>query len=205
MSSNKSFYFFLLCLLFLVIIWSGLNPKDRLTWYLEIMPVCIGLSVVFFTYTKFPLSLFLYLLLFCHAVVLLIGGHYTYAEVPLFNYIRDVFGFSRNHYDRLGHFMQGFVPAIVAREILLRVSPLHKGKLLYFIIICICLAVSAFYELIEWWTDIAIGDQAESFLGTQGDIWDTQWDMLFALIGANVSLILLGHAHDRALKRCNFI
>jgi putative membrane protein len=191
----------LLLLLIPILVWSAINPVDRFTWYLEVLPVFIGLAVVLPTYRIFPLTTFLYGLLILHALVLFIGGHYTYAEVPLFNYLRDIFGFSRNHYDRLGHFIQGFVPAIIVREILLRKSPIRPGKLLYFLVVCVCLSISAFYELIEWWIDLAIGNKADSFLGTQGDIWDTQWDMTFALIGANTALMLLSSLHDRALDK----
>lgn len=183
----------------IVLLWSGIEPHDRLTWVLEVSPVLIGVPILLATYARFPLSPLLYRLLFLHAVILMVGGHYTYAEVPLGLWAQDLLGFSRNHYDRLGHFVQGFVPAILAREILLRRSPLRPGKWLFFLVVCVCLAVSAFYELIEWWTALIGGASAEYFLGTQGDVWDTQWDMFLALIGAVVAQVLLGKAHDRAL------
>lgn len=183
----------------IVLLWSGIEPHDRLTWVLEVSPVLIGVPILLSTYARFPLSPLLYRLLFLHAVILMVGGHYTYAEVPLGLWAQDLLGFSRNHYDRLGHFVQGFVPAILAREILLRRSPLRPGKWLFFLVVCVCLAVSAFYELIEWWTALIGGASAEYFLGTQGDVWDTQWDMFLALIGAVVAQVLLGKAHDRAL------
>jgi len=134
-----------------------------------------------------------------HAAILMVGGHYTYAEMPLFNWLRDVFELSRNHYDRLGHLAQGFIPAIVAREILLRRSPLRPGKWLFFVVTCVCLAISACYELIEWWVAESSGDQAVAFLATQGDVWDTQWDMFLALLGALSSQLLLRRWHDRQL------
>ncbi len=187
----------LLCSAFFV--WSAIEPSDRFTWWLEVAPVIIGLLLVVFTAKCFPLSSLLYVVLLLHAIILLVGGHYTYAEVPWFNELKTIFGWSRNHYDRLGHFTQGFVPAIIVREILLRKSPLKRGKMLYFLVVSVCLAISAFYELCEWWIDLAIGDKADSFLGTQGDIWDTQWDMTWALIGANIAQITLGSLHDKAL------
>lgn len=183
------------------LLWSAIAPFDRLTWLLEVLPALIGVAVLAATYKKFPLTPLVYWLILIHAVILIIGGHYTYARVPLFNWLRDTFDLARNHYDRLGHLAQGFIPALIAREILLRKSPLQRGKWLFFIVTCICLAISAFYEFIEWWVALAIGIDAESFLGLQGDIWDTQSDMFLALIGAISALLILHRFHDRQLDK----
>lgn len=178
---------------------SSIQPFDRVTWLLEILPVLIGLPLLVFTYNRFPLTILLYRLLLIHALILIIGGYYTYARVPLGFWAQDFFDLSRNHYDRLGHFAQGFVPAVLAREILLRRSPLEPGKWLFFLVVSVCLAFSAFYELIEWWVAIVGGMAADAFLGTQGDIWDTQWDMFFAFVGAIIAQLLLAGLHDKAL------
>lgn len=184
----------------MLLVLSGINPvADRYTWFLETLPVMIGLPLLFFTKQGFPLTTLVYRLLVIHAVILIIGGYYTYAEVPLFNWIRDSLELSRNHYDRVGHFIQGFVPAMLAREILLRRSPLQQGRWLFFLCVCFCLAFSAFYELIEWWVALLSEEAADSFLGTQGDPWDTQTDMFLALIGAISALLLLSKTHDRQL------
>ena len=178
---------------------SGITPHDYTTWLLEVAPILIGLPLLIASYRRFPLTPLLYRLLFVHALILMVGGHYTYAEVPLGFWMKDVFGFARNHYDRIGHLAQGFVPAILAREILLRRSPLVPGKWLAFLTICVCMTVSVFYEFIEWWSAVIGGEAADAFLGTQGDVWDTQWDMFMCLIGATVSLTLLSRVHDRIL------
>lgn len=179
---------------------SGLRPEaDRLTWLLETAPVMIGVPVLVATYARFPLTPLLYRLLALHAVILIVGGHYTYAQVPLFDWLQTQLGLARNHYDRIGHLAQGFVPAILAREILIRRSPLRPGGWLMLTVTSICLAFSAFYELIEWWTALISRDAAEAFLGTQGDQWDTQWDMFLALIGALASQLGLRRVHDRQL------
>ena len=192
----------LLLLMFLVmLIWSGYEPRDRLTWLLEVAPALIGAIFMIITYTRFPLTDMVYILVWFHAAILLIGGHYTYAEMPLFNWLRDNFALERNYYDRLGHIFQGFVPAIVVREILLRLSPLRPGKWLFFLVTCVCLAISAFYELLEMGVAKLSGDAATAFLATQGDIWDTQWDMFFALLGALAALMLLSRWHDRQLSK----
>jgi putative membrane protein len=185
----------------LVLIWSGTEPYERGTWWLEVAPALIGAPVLVATFRSFRLSPLVYRLLFLHAVVLAVGGHYTYARVPVGFWAEDLLGFSRNHYDRLGHFAQGFVPALLVREILLRLSPLRRGKWLFFLVVCVCLAFSALYELIEWWAALIGGEAAESFLGTQGDVWDTQWDMFLALLGSISAQVLLGRAHDRWLDR----
>jgi putative membrane protein len=161
----------------------------------------IGIPILLSTFARFPLTPLLYTLLAAHAAILIVGGHYTYAEVPLGFWIEDAFGLARNHYDRIGHFAQGFVPAILARELLLRLTPLRAGRWLFFLVVCVCLAFSAFYELIEWWVAAATGSAAEAFLGTQGDPWDTQWDMFLALIGATAAQLLLSRVHDRQLTQ----
>lgn len=191
----------LLAALMLSLVLSVLNPFDGLTWWLETFPVLLGLPIVLLTCKKFPLTPLSYRLLFIHALILIVGAHYTYARVPLGFWAQDWFDLSRNHYDRLGHLAQGFIPAILAREILIRRSALQAGKWLFFIVICVCLAISAFYELIEWWVAIAAQQGAVEFLGTQGDVWDTQSDMMMALIGALLAQLLLGRRHDRALTR----
>ena len=184
-----------------VFLWSALGPRDRFTWFLEILPVLLGVPLLAFTWRRFPLTTLAYVLVTIHAIILLVGGHYTYAEVPLFNWIRDAFGLARNHFDRVGHFAQGFVPAILAREILLRRAPFRPGGWLFFMVTSICLALSALYELFEWGVAVATGTAAEAFLGTQGDVWDTQKDMAMCLVGAVTALLILSRAHDRALAR----
>jgi putative membrane protein len=180
---------------------SAIAPHDYFTWILEVFPAVIALIVIYFTHQTFPLSNLLYCLILIHCSILFIGGHYTYAQVPLFNTLKELFHQQRNNYDKLGHFIQGFVPAIVAREILIRKNVLNKLGWLPFICITICLAISAFYELIEAFVAIVTGDSAEAFLGTQGDVWDTQSDMLFALVGAIVSLILLPKIHNKSIEK----
>jgi putative membrane protein len=180
---------------------SGLRPHDTFTWVLEVAPIFIGVPLLLWTYPTFPLTPLLYRLLLVHALILMLGGHYTYAEVPLGFWVRDALGLARNHYDRLGHFAQGFVPAILAREILRRKAHLPAGGWLFFLVTCVCLAFSAFYELIEWWTAAATGEDATAFLGTQGDPWDTQWDMFLALLGALTALITLTRVHEKQLAR----
>lgn len=183
---------------------SGVGPYDRLTWYLEIFPVAIALPVLYLTARRFPLTPMLYWLIGFHCLVLILGSHYTYARVPVGFWVQDLFDFSRNHYDRLGHLMQGFVPAIAVREILKRLSPLKGGGWLGFLTVMTCLAVSAMYEFLEWWVAVASGTAAEAFLATQGDVWDTQWDMFLALCGATAAVLLLSRTHDRALARMGF-
>ena len=180
---------------------SGLSPFDRGTWFMEVAPVFIGIPLLLATFRRFRLTPLLYRLIFIHALILILGGHYTYAKVPLGFWVQELFDLSRNHYDRLGHLAQGFIPAILSREILVRTSALRPGRWLFFICISICLAFSAFYELLEWWAAASLGKSADAFLGTQGDMWDTQWDMFMALCGASLSLILLGSRHTRAMNR----
>ena len=185
----------------LALVWSGLAPTDRVTWWLEIAPILIAAPILVVTARRFPLTNLAYTLLAVHAVILMVGGHYTYAQVPLGAWVQHAFGLSRNHYDRLGHFAQGFVPAIVLRELLLRTSPLRDGRWLFVIVTGVCLGFSAGYEFIEWWSALIGGASADAFLGTQGDPWDTQWDMFMALIGAITAQLLLGRAHDRAVAQ----
>ena len=198
--TSKYFFFILIVIFLAVLIWSAINPHDRFTWFLEVLPAIIALPILWFSYQRFPLTPLLYGLILIHAVILMVGGHYTYAEVPWFNWLRDYFDLSRNYYDRLGHFAQGFIPAIIAREILLRKQVVTQGAWLFFIVCCICLSISAFYELIEWWVAVSTGEAAEAFLGTQGDIWDTQWDMFIALIGAIAAQIFLKNHHNQQLS-----
>jgi len=184
-----------------VMAWSWIRPHDRLTWWLESAPAVVGVALLFAFQKKFPLSSLLLGLLWLHCVLLVTGGHYTYALVPLGEWAKGWFGWTRNHYDKLGHFTQGFVPAILARELLIRTSPLKGSKWLGFLVVSVCLAFSAFYELIEWFAAITSGEAANDFLGTQGDVWDTQTDMLWALIGAILAVTLLSRWHDRSLAR----
>jgi len=187
----------------IVFVWSGIEPKDRLTWALEVAPAVIGLGVMAYTYKSFRLTSLLYVLILIHCVILMVGGHYTYAEVPLFEYLKEPLGFTRNNFDKLGHFAQGFIPAMVAREVLVRKSVIPHAGWRDFFILSFCLALSAFYEIIEWWVALASGESAEAFLGTQGYIWDTQSDMWIALIGAVVALLMLSRLHDRQLAEIN--
>ena len=203
MKSNIKFHLILLAILLSILIWSVINPKDLFIWFLEVLPVLIGAMVLIYIYPKYKFSNFVYVLITIEAIILIVGGHYTYAEMPVFNWIRDTLGSSRNYYDRLGHFAQGFIPAIIAREVLIRNEVISKKKYLFFIVICICLAISASYELIEFGVAKFTGNSAEAFLGTQGDIWDTQWDMLMALIGSITSLSLLSTYHDKKLNQLN--
>lgn len=183
------------------LIWSGVQPKDTLTWLLEVLPAMTAFVLLAVTRRRFPFTSLAYFLILIHCLILMVGGHYTYAEVPLFDSLGNYFGWQRNNYDKLGHFVQGFVPAIVAREILIRNAVVAPGKWLSFIVVCVCLAISALYELIEWWVALASGQAAEAFLGTQGYIWDTQSDMAYALMGAIAALVLLSRMHDRQIRR----
>ena len=175
---------------------SGWQPADRATWWMEIAPVLVAWPVLVLTCPRFPLTPLVYWLIFVHGLILMLGGHYTYAKVPLGFWMEEAFGFARNHYDRIGHFAQGFVPAIVAREVLIRNRVVARGAWLFFLVSCVCLAVSALYELVEWRAAVMGGDAADAFLGTQGDPWDTQEDMFTALVGAMVAQVLLAKWHD---------
>ena len=180
---------------------SAVKPYSYLTWFLEISPVAIALPVLYATARRYPLTPLLYWLIGLHCLVLILGAHYTYARVPLGFWMQDVFDFTRNNYDRVGHFLQGFVPAIAAREIYKRFSPVKQGGWLAFITVMTCLAISAMYEFLEWWIAIAAGIAADDFLSTQGDVWDTQWDMFMALCGATIAVLTLSRVHDRAIAR----
>src|SRR4051812_8185298 len=180
---------------------SAVHPYSMGTWWMEVFPIFIAVPVLLATWRRFPLTPLVYTLIFVHACILMLGGHYTYARVPLGYWIQGVLHFSRNPYDRVGHLAQGFVPAIIAREVLLRRTPLGRGGWLFFIVCSICLAISACYEFIEWWSALIGGSSAADFLSTQGDVWDTQWDMLMALIGSVLAQIALARAHDRQLAR----
>ncbi|HBS26470.1 MAG TPA: DUF2238 domain-containing protein [Gammaproteobacteria bacterium] len=189
-----------LLIFFAVLIWSSIHPLERVTWVLEVAPAVIGLVVLVFTFQSFRLTPLVYVLILIHCIILMVGGHYTYAEVPLFDTFKEMFNLERNNYDKLGHFAQGFVPAMIAREVLIRKNVVNGNKWRGFLIICFTLAFSAFYELIEWWVALLSGDDAESFLGTQGYVWDTQSDMWLALIGASAALLLLTRLHDKQLN-----
>lgn len=194
-------YWILLILFFLGLTLSGINPHDYFTWILEVFPGIIGLLILIFTFNKFRFSNLAYVLILVHCYILFIGGHYTYAEVPLFDWIKEVFNQSRNNYDKLGHFAQGFVPAVIVRELFIRQNIVKRGAWLSFLTICVCLSISSLYELFEWLIAITSGQSAESFLGTQGYVWDTQSDMLFALIGAICMISFLARYHDKQINK----
>jgi putative membrane protein len=194
----------LLLSVLVVLIWSAVEPHDRLTWWLEVFPALAALVILFATYRRFEFTTLIYALIALHMCLLFVGGHYTYARVPLFDWLRPIFGWHRNHYDRLGHIVQGFVPAMVAREIFVRLQILNRERWQPFLVVSVCLVISAFYELIEWWIALVSGDSAVTFLGTQGDPWDTQEDMFCALVGAIAAIALLSRLQDRAINRLRF-
>ena len=199
-SREKSLIFAMLVLL-LILSLSAIHPYDRTTWFMEVAPILIALPIMFATYRRFPLTTLLYVLILIHALVLISGGHYTYARVPLGFWMQDVLSLGRNPYDKIGHFMQGFVPFLVTLEILLRNGFLSSRRMAAFLSVCVVMAISAWYELIEWWSALALGQGADEFLGTQGDPWDTQSDMFFAFIGATTALILISRLHDSQMNR----
>lgn len=180
---------------------SAVHPKDTLTWFMEVLPVLIAAPLIWATRTRFPLSRVLLWCAFAHGLILIMGGHYTYAHVPVGFWLQEVFDFARNPYDRIGHLAQGFVPALLTREILIRKTPLGSGKMLFFMACCVPLAFSAFYEMIEWWAAVIMDQDAEAFLGTQGDVWDTQWDMFMALTGAVAAQLMLGGLQGRQISK----
>lgn len=192
---------FYIILFFIGLLVSGINPKEYFTWFLEVLPAIIGFLVLIWTFKRFQFTNFVYLFILIHCFILFIGGHYTYAEVPFFDWIKDVFNHSRNNYDKIGHFAQGFVPALIARELLIRKKVISNPNFFNFIIVSICLAISAAYEWIEWWVSVCTGDGGDAFLGTQGYVWDTQSDMLLATIGAISAIVFFSKRHDNAIKK----
>jgi putative membrane protein len=188
-----------------VLLWSGIGPKDYPTWFLEVFPAVLGGAILWYTRNTFPLTRLVYILILFHCIILMVGGHYTYAEVPLFDWLKDEFDLTRNNYDKVGHFVQGFVPAMIAREIVVRHHVFNHASWRNFFIVCFCLGFSAFYELIEWMVALVSNEAADAFLGTQGYVWDTQSDMAYAMIGAILALVFLGGLHDRQMKANGFI
>ncbi len=199
-NNNTRFPLILVAIFFAVLIWSAIKPKEYFTWFLEVFPALIALAVLFLTYRKFRLTNLAYVLILIHSIILMVGGHYTYAEVPLGDWAREAFGMGRNNYDKVGHFAQGFIPAIIVREIFLRNRVINSKGWRNFLIVCVCISISAFYELLEWFVAEVSGTSAEAFLGSQGYVWDTQSDMLYATVGAIISLVLLGKWHSRQLQ-----
>jgi putative membrane protein len=199
LSRDAKLHLALLALATIVLLWSGIHPKDRLTWLLEVSPAIVAAVVLAAAYPRWRFTPLVIVLVTVHAMILMAGGKYTYAEVPAFSWLRDEFGLARNYYDRVGHFAQGFVPAMVAREILLRRGILQRGGWLFFLVTCVCIAISTFYEFIEWWTALASEEASAAFLGTQGDVWDTQWDMFLAGCGAIAAQLVFERLHDRQL------
>lgn len=198
-TASRNELWLLLGMTFAVLLLTGYKPFDLTTWFLEVFPVLVAIPLLALTREGFPLTRLLYWLIFVHALILMVGGHYTYARVPLGFWMQDWFDLARNHYDRIGHIAQGFVPAMITREILLRRSPLVRGKWLFFLVLCVCMFVSVFYEFIEWWVALIAEGASIEFLGTQGDVWDTHWDMFLALCGAILAQVLLARVHDRQL------
>ena len=189
-----------LIVFFLVLAWSAIEPADRVTWWLEVVPAIAGLVILIMTRRRFPLTGLVYFLILVHAIILMVGGHYTYAEVPIGDWLRELSGGDRNNYDKLGHLAQGFIPAMIAREIMIRNSVVQAREWLTFLVVCIVLAISALYELVEWWAALVSAEAADSFLGTQGYVWDTQSDMMWALSGAILALLTLSKLHDRQIR-----
>lgn len=198
---SQKIKYFQVGIVIVCLILSGIQPFERTTWILEVFPVLIGVPLLLWFDKKHRVTMLLFVLIMLHCLVLIYGGAYSYARAPLGFWLQDIFHFSRNPYDRIGHFMQGFAPAILAREVLLRSAKIASRKYLFFLCVCVCLAFSAFYELIEWAAALILGQGADEFLGTQGDVWDTQWDMFMALVGALSALILLSRAHDKQLNK----
>ena len=201
MKHSERWFWIMVAVAALAVAVSGVGPKDRATWWMEVAPVLVAVPILFATRRRFPLPPFLYGLIAFHACVLSVGGHYTYAEVPFGFWVRDALGLARNHYDRLGHLLQGFVPALVVREVLVRTSPLRPGRWLFTLVTAVALAISAVYEFVEWWAALLLGQGADAFLGSQGDQWDTQWDMFLAFLGAMLAQALLSRVQDRQLAR----
>lgn len=191
----------LLIIFCLILAWSAIRPHDYFTWFLEVLPALLGIGILLALYRTFTFSHLTYFFVFIQAVILVVGGHYTYAENPAFNWLRDTFSLNRNYYDRLGHFFQGFTPALIAREYLLKKDIVAKPGWLPFFVVCICLAASAGYEFFEWWVALYSGESASAFLGTQGDVWDTQWDMFMALTGALTAVLFFPRWQDRSMAK----
>ena len=200
-TKDRLLHIFLLLSLMAIFVWSLIKPFNLLSWFLMVLPVLAGVLILTLTCSRFRFTNLAYLLMWIYAVIILVGGHYSYSRMPLFNWIRDAFELSRNHYDRIGHFSQGFVPAIIAREVLIRKSPVQSGKWLFFIVLSFCVALSACWELYEWAMAFVTRTPADAFLAIQGDVWDTQWDMFLALAGAVISLVTLGRLHDKCLQK----
>ncbi len=192
-------YYLLILIFFIGLTVSAINPHDYFTWLLEVFPAIIGFFVLLFTFKSFKFSYITYIFILIHCYILFIGGHYTYAKVPLFEWIKEAFHQSRNNYDKVGHFIQGFVPAMIARELYIRKQVVRKGAWLSFLTVCTCVTISVLYEFLEWFVAIASGESAESFLGTQGYVWDTQSDMLYAMIGAVCMVVFLGKIQDKQI------
>lgn len=202
---NRSMQYTWMAIFLVVFIWSAISPHDYPTWFLEVLPAVIGAGIIWYTRDSWPLTRLTYVLILIHCVILMVGGHYTYAEVPLFDWIMETFDQTRNNYDKLGHFVQGFIPAIITREIVIRNKVFGSTRWRDFFIVCFCLGFSAFYELIEWWVALLSEEAAESFLGTQGYIWDTQSDMAYALVGAILALLFFGKWHDKQLLAGGYV
>lgn len=186
-----------------VFLWSAIRPRDLLTWFMEIAPAAIAIPILIWIYPRYRFTTLVYALIALHAAILMVGGHYTYAQEPVFNWLKDAFHLDRNYYDRLGHFAQGFVPAAIAREVLIRWTGIRRGRMLIFLVLCVAMAISAWYEILEFVVARILGSSAENFLGTQGDVWDTQWDMTSCFIGAIASLAVIPSWQDRAIARLN--
>lgn len=199
MPTSSRTHIILLIIFIIALLWSGIQPHDYFTWALEVFPAVIGVIVLLATRNRFPLTMLTYCLILIHCCILFVGGHYTYALVPLFDWVKEVFEQSRNNYDKVGHFAQGFVPAIITRELFIRLNVINNKRWIAFLTVCVCVTISAGYEFLEWFVAIVSGESAESFLGTQGYVWDTQSDMLFALIGAVCMVVLLSRIHDKQL------
>ncbi len=187
----------------IILAWSGYKPADQFVWLLEVLPAILGAIILISIYPRVKLTMLVYCLIWTHALVLMLGGHWTYSDMPLFDWLQEEFGLARNYYDRVGHLFQGIVPAMIAREVFIRQSVVNGARWRYFLVCCVALAISAFYEFAEWWIAVASGSAADAFLATQGDVWDTQWDMLLALIGAMTVQPLLGGVQDRQLGRAD--
>ena len=199
--TESRWHIVLLVSFIMILAWSGYRPADQFVWILEVFPAILGALILITIYPRIKLTMLVYFLIWLHALVLMVGGHWTYSDMPLFDWLQDEYGLARNYYDRVGHLFQGIVPAMITREIFIREAVVRGAKWRYFLVCCVALAISAFYEFTEWWIAVASGSAAHAFLATQGDVWDTQWDMFMALMGAMTALILLSKLHDLDLAR----